>query len=691
MENMFNGSFNPEKKPVDSKENSLKNPEEMKGTKGNEDRGQAEKDNEENSENNNYETEKEKIKDLAGEMKTRVKEKSKELGLSEKNILEIAGLEENIFEQLDNPEKFTDESGNIVEKLASFSDRDLESYRKFFNENIDQVSLEKNPSKIIGFIRKNHCIIKASCLLLYFVHLPPAIAEDLMGSDVQVDVNGTEMPISQVIQNPDLLDAEDDSENDHKFENAEKEVISGGMTDLYHKTENLPDNQVKYEKLDDVLEETDVYLNYAESIHDSEKEKNIDDLADSLVESKSDVILLGEWHGPDSNAINAAKILEKFQEKGGKEIGAMVFEFLSYTDPEAAKLIDQFNNKEISVKEFYCSGHLYARSDIMPLLEFAQQNDIPIAGLEKEKIDFAPDDFNRFTEISHRVGEIADENKDKVEVVFVGIRHLDEDEFELPDAHIKYREASVDASEKDYTIKEYLEKDLNIKTAAIKFHVPEVFAAVTDEFSKEKYNNLHDEDKESFADHVAEEWERNYKLDQKETFVVEHKDKENVYSVVSPANVPEVPPYLNALESIRENYPQLEETMHKLGVFVSYGYDKITLQYNNENLVVAEIDHKTGKLKEIQLTIDDYSKNKESNMKGFDDFAAKEKLREILAQYSPELDKRDQKMEGNQKLRETEKDIEPLREEKTTIVEESIKIIREKLKNIYAKNKPENK
>lgn len=78
-------------------------------------------------------------------------------------------------------------------------------------------------------------------------------------------------------------------------------------------------------------------------------------------------------------------------------------------------------------------------------------------------------------------------------------------------------------------------------------------------------------------------------------------------------------------------------------------------------------------------------------IKDWNNFVFQEKLKEILLQYDPRSHKRDQKMEGNQKLREAEKDIEPLREEKTTIMEESIKIIREKLKKIYAKDKSENK
>ncbi|MFZ2969919.1 MAG: hypothetical protein WA063_02110, partial [Minisyncoccia bacterium] len=580
-------------------------------------------------ENYNYEKEKGKIRDLVDEMKIKVKKKAEELGLSEKDVIEMTGLEENIFEQLDSPEKFTNKSGNLVEKLANFNDMDIESYRKFFNENVGQINLEKDPSRIIEFIKKNHCVIKASCLFLYFVNIPSSVAEDLIGSEVQVDVNGTEVPISQFIQNPDVLNAEDDSENDHKFENAEKEVVSKEMNDLYDKVENLPDNKVKYDKLDDVKEETDLYLDYAESIHNGEKE-SVNQMVDDLVKSSPRVITFGEWHGPESNAINTVEILEKFKEKGGEEIGSIVFEFLSYTDPEAVKLTEQFNNKEISVKEFYNSGHLYARSDIRPILEFAQQNDIPIAGLEKEKVDFAPDDFNRFTEISHRVGEIANENKNKVEVVFVGVRHLDEETFELPDAHIGYREAKADANEKDYIINKYLEEDLGLKTAEVKFHVPEIFAIATDEFSREKYINLGEEDKKEFAEHVEVGW-KNYESEQEETVVVKHK--EGVYSVVSPGKIADVPTYVNALESIRENYPQLEETMHKLGVFVSYGYDKITLQYNNENLVVAEIDHETGKLKEILLTSDDYNKNNKAEPEDFDNFAIKEKLREIRAQY----------------------------------------------------------
>lgn len=72
-------------------------------------------------------------------------------------------------------------------------------------------------------------------------------------------------------------------------------------------------------------------------------------------------------------------------------------------------------------------------------------------------------------------------------------------------------------------------------------------------------------------------------------------------------------------------------------------------------------------------------------IENWNNLVKQEKLKEILMQYNLKQDKRDHMIEGNEKLRETEKDVEVLQEERTKNVKESLKKIRERIGKINRK------
>lgn len=388
-------------------------------------------------------------------------------------------------------------------------------------------------------------------------------------------------------------------------------------------------------------------------------------MVNDLDENGTDVILFGEWHGPESNAVNAVEILEKMQDKN-HEIGEIAFEFLSYDDLKAVELVEQFNNGEISAEDFYYSGCLYARSDIRPLLEFAQDNEIPITGIEGGE-SLSPRDLSRFTEISHRIGEIAeDKEEDEITAVFIGTRHTTESNFNLDDPIIsEYKEGRGEIDENDYTIKEYLEES-GFNPAAINLDEWKEFAKASDEYFRESYNDLEEEDAKLFGDHCMENWEK-YKLDQENTFVVEHNDEKNVYSVVSPSEITEVPPYLNAFKGIEDNYPILKEIMQKQGVFVIQGYDKISLEYNGEKADVVQIDPESGQIKEIFLPEEPEKDRDVFDKTALEQMGKIERLKKVLREYDPRLHGKEREIKENKKM------------------SDAIEETRRKLKNIYSK------
>ncbi|MCK4800277.1 hypothetical protein KAS31_04840, partial [Candidatus Parcubacteria bacterium] len=499
-----------------------------------------------------------------------VEDKAIDLEISKERLIELAELD---LESLS------------VEDLENSSHIDLEFIRDDINEVINRFQIDKDTKELIiaapssidnllKFIEKHDKVIKIGELALYISTLGMPAFNTLAEDDVKIEINGQEVLLKDLADDPELT-KEVGQELGLSIQGAQ-ETFSEKLADIYEEVKDLPDRNIRYENLDESIEEANRFSDYAELIQNGEKE-GIDELVNDLDENGTDVILFGEWHGPESNAVNAVEILEKMQDKD-HEIGEIAFEFLSYDDPKAVELVEQFNNGEISAEDFYYSGCLYARSDIRPLLEFAQDNEIPITGIEGGE-SLSPRDLSRFTEISHRIGEIAeDKEEDEITAVFIGTRHTTESNFNLDDPIIsEYKEGRGEIDENDYTIKEYLEES-GFNPAAINLDEWKEFAKASDEYFRESYNDLEEEDAKLFGDHCMENWEK-YKLDQENTFVVEHNDEKNVYSVVSPSGITEVPPYLNAFKGIEDNHPILKEIMQKQGVFVIQGYDKISLEY----------------------------------------------------------------------------------------------------------------
>ena len=550
------------------------------------------------------------------EIEEKVKAKATGLGIPKEKLIEVTGLDLESLETEKLKElnlrrgEFDFIRSDIGTAINEFNKENIdeaisefEKNKKEGEESGDKGRQDKNPSessklnKFLEFIRKHKKVVSVGELALYLSSYGMPIINALADNDAKVEIEGEKISLKDLADNPELI--EGIGQNVDSPVEAEQEHFSEELASIYEKVKDLPDRNIHYENLDESIEEADKFSNYAELIQNSEKE-SIDDIVNDLKEKGIDTLLFGEYHGPDSNAANTVEVLEKMQDDDHK-IAKIAFEFLSYTDPKAVELVEQFNKGEISVEDFYYSGCLYARSDIKPVLEFAQDNGISITGIEATEHFFSPNDLSRFTEISHRVSEIAEDKEEgEIVAVFVGARHITESNFNLDDTIIsEYKEGREEMDEKDYTIKEHLEES-GFKPAAINLDDWEEFAKVSDEYFRGSYDKLEGENASLFGNHCLKNWEK-YKLDQKDIFAVNHSAEKNVYSIVNPGEITEVPPSLNAFKSIEDNYPILREIIHKQGVFVAYGNDKISLEYNGEKMNVAQIDSETGQIKEIFL------------------------------------------------------------------------------------------
>jgi len=517
------------------------------------------------------------------EIEKKIENKANELDLSKEKLIELANLD---LESLN------------VENLKDLNCGSLEFIRDSIDEAINEIWKNKetgelvtaapsNIDKLLKFTREHKKLVSLSELAIYASSFGPGVLKDLAGDDVKVEINGKKISLKDLADNPEFgLSTQ-----------ATQEHFSQELADIYEEIKDLSDRNIKYGNLDESIEEANKFSDYAEFIQNSEKE-SIESMTDDLKEKGTNVLLFGEHHGPESNVANTVQILEKMQDDDHK-ITNIAFEFLSCIDPKAIESVEQFNNGEISAEDFYYSGCLYARSDIKPILEFAQDNNIPITGIETGKL--SNNDLSRFTDISHRVGEIAEDNKEgEITAVFVGARHTTEFNFNFDDPFTpEYKEGREEVDEKDYTIKEYLE-ELGFKPAAINLDDWEEFAENSDIYFKENYNQLEEKDAELFGNHCMENWKK-YQLEEKDVFAVNHGEGKNVYSIVNPGEITEVPSSLNAFKSIDDSYPSLREIMNKQSVFVICENDIISLEYNSEKVDVVQIDSETGQIEEIFL------------------------------------------------------------------------------------------
>ena len=568
------------------------------------------------------------VVNLQKEIEEKVKEKAEELGITKEKLIGLAGLD---LESLEAEKlKALDLKQGELEFIRNSIDQAINEFQKSEKANTVLKEAPSSIDKLLKFVREHKKIVSVGQLALYLSSFGSPALSALAGEDAKVKIKGEKISLKDLADNPELIKKVNQTLNLPIEEG--QESFSKKLTGLYEEVKDLPDKNIKYENLEESLEEANKFFNYAELIQNGEK-KDLNNLADNLKDKETDVILFGEYHGPKSNAVNTVEVLKKLQDRNCK-IANIAFEFLSYNDPKAVELTEQFNNKEISVENFYYSGHLYARSDIKPILEFAQNNNIPITGIESSEHSFSYNNLSRFTDISHRVGKIAEHKKEgEITAVFVGARHTTESNFNLDDPITsKYRENREKIDEKDYTIKEYLE-ELDFKPAVINLDEWKEFAKVSDEYFRESYNKLEGKNASLFGNYCVENWKK-YKLDQKNIFVVDHGKGKNVYSVVSPSEIAEVPPSLNVLKGIEDNYSTLKKIMHKQGVFISYENNKISLEYNGEKMDVAQIDSETGQIKKIFLPeIEKYD-----NEKNYETVYSKE-LSEIYKEISKTSEK----------------------------------------------------
>ncbi|MCK4524883.1 MAG: hypothetical protein KAU07_00395 [Candidatus Andersenbacteria bacterium] len=644
---------------------------------------------------------KEELAGFRKEIEKKIEDRANELDISKEKLIELADLD---LESLD-AENLKDLNCGSLEFIRDSIDEAINEFQK--GEKPKTV-LKEAPSKIdklLEFTREHKKIVNLGQLALYFSSFGIPALSVLAEDDAKLEIDGQRIPLKDLADNPELIKeidvAQIDSETgqikemflpeeQHDDEKGYELAYSKELTMAYDKVPEANEEEHEFKNLEASIELAEELFKYPEMIKNSEK-IFLDDFIKKLAKEEFDNLIIGEWHGFGPTEQEAARIIEELI-KNNRNISAICLEGLSFDDPKDIEVTKKFNEGKISTDETF--KLMVARDS---LLKTAIDNSIEIVGVEttKEETVMGYKDkayYDRFKSISEKVGEITEEKgEDGIVVTYIGQGHVTIDSWKNDNTLNELRKnkpaypQEKEALEGNYTIKEYLEKR-GFDPIALQVEDREKLTGAVDSSLAQRFRNLPEEDRAEFYDFSVEKW-KNYVLEENEVFVTEYPDGEkNTFSVVIPSEIPKTPPILNGYKTIYDN-PYLAKILDYEKISKDYGENiKFSIQINGERVPIIEIDKTTGEL--IKMYLPEQAKDFQKDIK--DRVFSWEKLKEILTEYDPRQYERDHEIEGNEKLREQDENIEFTREEKTRNIKKGLENAKDKLKKIYARQDSEN-
>lgn len=393
-----------------------------------------------------------------------------------------------------------------------------------------------------------------------------------------------------------------EKENDFEIEYSEEltKLYEEGACLLPKKEKGIEDLKLKLDTLNESFR-------YVEALRNSEK-KPLDEFITDLSKEEFDALLFGVRH--NSPPETAAKILEGLIKKG-KKFSQMDFEGLSITDTDDIEAVKKFNEGNLSREEM--AGHIQESVD--SILDIVKANSINISGTELNKGFERPRGFGRFTYISDVVEKSVRANQEKGIVGFYGGGgHVTLDNWNFSSR--KFDGAYGEALEKNYTVKEYLEKK-GFNPRALLMENMEQLADFDDVGSSRLFEELPESERNSFYEKVIEQWQ-NYLLKEKTPFASKYPDgKKNSFSVVIPGQIPPLPPQLNGFKTAYGN-KYLSEILEKFDLRSMRRDDKtikLEVYVNDKSIPFVDVDSRTGKVTKMYLPMQAKKTNDSQNNK----------------------------------------------------------------------------
>lgn len=637
-------------------------------------------------EENNYDklASKEEIAGLREEIEKKVEKKAEKLGIPKEKLIDLAELD---LESLSG-EKL--ESLNLnrggLEFIRDSIDRSINEFSK--SGKLD-VLLKESPSRFIEFVRKHKGKISLAQLGLYLSAFGSPALKELAGDHATVDVNGEKISLEDLAKNPELIKetglfhksstpinvplehfnveflfkidtkigADNNSEkyiyfdkliNNHIFDESNENINFSKMEKELGEMGISLNGEEGGCSFDSFYENREAIINIISENLDIPKDK-VEKYIKNIIELETSQMSLVKWEdwkvGKNSEvAENNLKLQKEKERISYKVFGSFkgtLEEKTQKTEEEWLKWGKENGYDDVN-KALEKEIEAYENSPMGKFKKFEEVGFKQVAEAKKETGNPEKDaEFgNRFLEKLNESGYSMDElkkiaEKDPEKVIEITAKIIGKNvEYDL----IQYLGFSKFIKKSDHsedTPEDTLKKGLGVCDNYAKTLAAAIY------FLKE--NNVPNFDKIAILTTVVN---TDYGEHASNTLITADEKLSSTSIDLTWAddeNISKIPEKLNAVDD-KHYYTKIKE---KVGEAHQKALDKI---------------------------------------KDWNGFVFQEKLKEILTQYDPRSRKKDQKIEGNQKLRKMEKDIEPLREEKTTIMEESIKIIRNKLKKIYTKN-----
>lgn len=642
------------------------------------------------------------------EIRKRVKEDAEEEGLSEECLSKIADtIEKSDFEKgikekakkLGIPEEILYEFaslniGNLYsDDLYSDLESDLKSYiifRDGLKENLSQIGLKnkESDSRATKFTEKHKKAVGIGELALYLSAFGAPALKELAGDHAQVDVDGQKISLEDLAKNPDLIketglfhksstpinvplehfNAEFLFKIDTKIgadNNSEKYIYFDKLINNHifdESNENINFSKMEKElgemgislngeeggcSFDSFYENREAIINIISENLDIPKDK-VEKYIKNIIELETSQMSLVKWEdwkvGKNSEvAENNLKLQKEKERTSYKVFGSFkgtLEEKTQKTEEEWLKWGKENGYDDVN-KALEKEIEAYENSPMGKFKKFEEVGFKQVAEAKKETGNPEKDaEFgNRFLEKLNESGYSMDElkkiaEKDPEKVIEITAKIIGKNvEYDL----IQYLGFSKFIKKSDHsedTPEDTLKKGLGVCDNYAKTLAAAIY------FLKE--NNVPNFDKIAILTTVVN---TDYGEHASNTLITADEKLSSTSIDLTWAddeNISKIPEKLNAVDD-KHYYTKIKE---KVGEAHQKALDKI---------------------------------------KDWNGFVFQEKLKEILTQYDPRSRKKDQKIEGNQKLRKMEKDIEPLREEKSKSVREHLELMRDKLKKIYAK------
>ncbi|MCK5085265.1 hypothetical protein KAK05_00990, partial [Candidatus Parcubacteria bacterium] len=632
------------------------------------------------------------------------------------SLKEISGLRQKIEEQVENKAKDLKIS---KEKLIELADLDLESLEaenlkdldlnqgglEFIRDSIEKAinefwrsektgklvagttsKLEGSINEAFEFAKKHKKIVSLGELALYASSFGPAVLKDLAGDDVEVEIYGEKVSLKDLADNPELIETIDRA---HNYASP-IDILSA-----YSPPESFSHNDVEFsfKSHDKVIDENNVErLIYFDSIMgNSENLKKMEaDLENIGISFKyEEKCKLDDFFKNKDRIIDIfSKDLEIPREKMEKYIESLIMpdvsnisvvEFEDFKINKNLEIPEDVTKLQQVKKEVYEKNNVYSENG-----SFVPENWLKAEKeLEKWGKENGYENFDK--ELYKEIKENNENPMNKLEILKF------QEDFEHENSE-NFKKNVIDVFEKEgydiSTLKEIAENNpeevikiisevmgKNVKYDYIEANLDLISKDLRDIYAEIKHNQG--------IPYITFESGRGVCHDYGITFVavknaLEEEGVPNLKKFVSISTISGKQNHLwVAFATVDPDNPDR--------IIMTYGDPTWDDSSEGEFNAVDE-DHYYTSIKE---KIDEVHQKALKKINDYNIFAFQEKLKEVLTQYDPRQYDRSHKIEGNKKLREHDKNIEALREERMKNVKGSLKNAREKIKKMYKKKDSE--